>query len=133
MPVKRILLAEDDKDDRFFFTESLKHRDDFFLMPIAENGADLMEFLEAIHPAEFPDVIILDQNMPRQNGLQTLKLLKGNDTYSHIPLVVYSASTNDMLIRQSLESGALLVVNKPSTLDEYNKMIDDILQVINGN
>jgi CheY-like chemotaxis protein len=130
MSVKRILLAEDDKDDCLFITEALKNRGDFFLMPIAENGVELIEYLDATSPAELPDVIILDQNMPKQNGLQTLKLLKKNDHYRHIPLIVYSSSTNNLLIEQSRKLGAILILNKPSTSTEYNKMMDDILMVI---
>jgi len=130
MSVKRILLAEDVKDDCLFITEALKNRGDFFLMPIAENGVELIEYLDATSPAELPDVIILDQNMPKQNGLQTLKLLKKNDHYRHIPLIVYSSSTNNLLIEQSRKLGAILILNKPSTSTEYNKMMDDILMVI---
>lgn len=130
MSVKRILLAEDDKDDCFFLTEALKSRADFLLMPIAENGVELISFLDATPRAALPDVIILDQNMPKQNGLQTLQLLKGNESYRHIPLVMYSSSINDALIRKSLESGAVLIIDKPSTSKGYNKMIDDILQII---
>ena len=130
MSVKRILLAEDDKDDCLFITEALKNRGDFFLMPIAENGVELIEYLDATSPAELPDVIILDQNMPKQNGLQTLTLLKKNDHYRHIPLIVYSSSTNNLLIEQSRKLGAILILNKPSTSTEYNKMMDEILMVI---
>lgn len=130
MCVKRILLAEDDQDDCLFITEALKSRTDFFLMPIAENGVELIEYLDTTPPAELPDVIILDQNMPKQNGLQTLTLLKKNEHYRHIPSIVYSSSTNDILIRQSCELGAILVINKPSTSTGYNKMMDDILLVI---
>jgi len=100
------------------------------LMPIAENGVELIEHLDATSPAELPDVIILDQNMPKQNGLQTLTLLKKNDHYRHIPLIVYSSSTNNLLIEQSRKLGAILILNKPSTSTEYNKMMDDILMVI---
>ena len=130
MSVKRILLAEDDKDDCLFIMEALKNRGEFFLMPIAENGVELIEYLDATPAAELPDVIILDQNMPKQNGLQTLTLLKKNDHYRHIPLIVYSSSTNNLLIEQSRKLGAILILNKPSTSTEYNKMMDDILMVI---
>ena len=74
---RKILLAEDDEDDQDFFIDFLQSRKDIILMPIVENGIALVELLEQINSdEELPDYIILDQNMPKRNGLQTLQILK---------------------------------------------------------
>jgi CheY-like chemotaxis protein len=80
MAPKRILLAEDDADDQMLFSDFLFHRSDILLMPIAENGSALSDSLENIaDPGDLSDIIILDQNMPKKNGVQTLQLLKASD------------------------------------------------------
>jgi len=90
-----------------------------------ENGEEVLQFLN--NATHLPDVIILDQNMPKQNGLQTLCLLKGIDRYAHIPVVIYSTYTNDILLAQCLSFGALMAVVKPVDKKGYNDMIDKIL------
>lgn len=130
MSVKQILLAEDDKDDRYFFFEFLKDRTDFTLiLPVAENGIEILEMLQNSQ-APLPDIIILDQNMPKQNGLQTLDILKNNDRYQHIPVILYSTYASESLSEQSLKAGASKVLSKPSTVEGYHKMMNDILSII---
>lgn len=127
---KKILLAEDDPDDRGFFFEFLEHRRDLFLLPPVENGEEVFEFLEKAQDGSFPDLIILDQNMPKCNGLQTLAILKNNSHYENIPVFVYSTYTDEYLKQRSMQLGARSVLEKPFSLEGYHKMIDDILNLI---
>ena len=127
---KKILLAEDDPDDRGFFFEFLEHRRDLLLLPPVENGEEVFQFLENAQNGYFPDLIILDQNMPKCNGLQTLAILKNNSHYENIPVFVYSTYTDDYLVQRSMQLGARSVLEKPFSLEGYQKMIDDILNLI---
>jgi CheY-like chemotaxis protein len=123
---KRILVAEDDEDDQHFLREFLKNRDDIILMPIADNGVVLMEQLERSSDTEMPHCIIIDQNMPKRNGLQTLQMLKQSERYAHIPVIIYSTYTDESLIKKGSAMGACLVVAKPITKDGYDKMMNGI-------
>jgi CheY-like chemotaxis protein len=127
---KKILLAEDDPDDRGFFFEFLEHRRDLLLLPPVENGEEVFEFLQKAQDGHLPDLIILDQNMPRCNGLQTLAILKNNSHYENIPVFVYSTYTDDYLVQRSLQLGARSVLEKPFSQEGYQKMIDNILNLI---
>jgi CheY-like chemotaxis protein len=127
---KKILLAEDDPDDRGFFFEFLEHRRDLLLLPPVENGEEVFQFLEKAQNGSFPDLIILDQNMPKCNGLQTLAILKNNNHYENIPVFVYSTYTDDYLVQRSMQLGARSVLEKPFSPEGYQKMIDDILNLI---
>src|SRR4051812_38095117 len=98
MALRKILLAEDDADDQRLFHDFLHHRTDIELMPMVENGVVLLESLERTSDNHLPDVIILDQNMPKKNGLQTLDQLKSSERYAHIPVVIYSTYTDQQLI-----------------------------------
>jgi len=129
MQPRNVLLAEDDADDKDLFLEFLQHRTDIYLMPVAENGVVLWEWLEEIEEdKELPHLIILDQNMPKRNGLQTLQLLKESARYAHIPVMIYSTYTDPQLIKNATQIGAHMVVQKPISKDYYNKMMDAFLE-----
>ena len=127
---KTILVAEDDEDDQVFFTEFLKHRSDVLLLPIAENGEALIRQLEQLYTTQafLPDFIILDQNMPKRSGLQTLEYLKSHPPYTQIPVMLYSTYTDRELIQKGAELGACKVVPKPITTEGYNRMIEELFQ-----
>jgi CheY-like chemotaxis protein len=131
MVAKKLLLAEDDGDDQKLFRDFLLHRRDVTLMPIAENGVELLAALELIeHAADLPGIIVLDHNMPRLNGLQTLQILKKEKRYSHIPVIVYSTYVDDDLIRESTDKGAFKVISKPYTKEGYHSMIDEFVALM---
>jgi CheY-like chemotaxis protein len=131
MSAKRILIAEDDEDDQELFYYFLGKRKDIDLMSIVENGVELIKTLQNItNKEELPDFIILDQNMPKQNGLQTLKILKGEGGYADIPVMVYSTYIDQNLLDSCMNSGASALMTKPITEEGYNKMIDSFLEYV---
>lgn len=130
IPPKKILLAEDDADDRQFFFDFLKHRADLALISAVENGEEVLTALSAVPKESLPDLIILDQNMPRQNGLQTLQLLKQKPTYQRIPVFIYSTYADEMLKQRSLSAGAVSIFPKPFTPEGYHQMMDAMLAMV---
>ncbi len=131
MQVSKVLLAEDDFDDRMFFETFVTGRTDMLLLGAVGNGAELIETLHlrnTVH--ELPDIIILDQNMPRLNGLETLRLLKSKEEYTHIPVIIYSTYISDNLVESCLHSGASLVLSKPDGIDGYKAMLDKMITVV---
>lgn len=128
---KKILLAEDDIDDQAFLTEFIASRKELHLLPIAENGEEALDFLYRIQEErDLPDIIILDQNMPRLNGLQTLNFLKGNKAYAHIPVIVYTTNPDEKLRQRSISAGAAMVFPKPYTPEGYGKLVDVLVDLI---
>lgn len=131
---KRLLLADDDIDDRSFFYDFFEDRHDIELMPAAENGLEVIDILNAVqNDSDLPHLIVLDQNMPKMNGKQTLDFLKSNERYSEIPIIIYSTYSNKQLIEECSQSGALLVAPKPTTYAGYQQMINKFLKFIQGN
>ena len=129
MPKRKVLLAEDDEDDQRFFNEFLKNREDIVLLPIAENGEVLFEILGNItKDTDLPDLIILDQNMPKLNGIGALRVLKADSRYAHIPVSIYSTYTDEELIKNGLSSGACFVVSKPVSQEGYHQMMDRLFE-----
>lgn len=126
----KILLAEDDLDDQQIFHAFLNHREDIYLMPMVGNGVELIDTLNTTNEKELPNLIVLDHNMPKRNGYQTLEILKSSARYEHIPVIVYSTYIDRSLAKTCSEKGASAVVTKPVTKDEYNKMIEGFLELV---
>ena len=127
----RVILVEDDADDRDLFSTFFGSREDISLLPSVNNGLELIKYLEGVSSDDdLPDLIVLDQNMPMMNGKQTLQFLKSHDRFSRIPAVIYSTYTDSNLVMDCKNLGAILVAEKPIDDKGYQKMMDDFLKVI---
>jgi DNA-binding NarL/FixJ family response regulator len=131
MSVKHVILVEDDPDDRDLFHLFYEERADIKLLPTLENGTDLIDYLHSLSQNDrLPDLIVLDQNMPKMNGKQTLAFLKSNSRFANIQTVIYSTYTDTNLIRECLRLGAGMVAIKPINHSGYQKMMDDFLGLL---
>ena len=97
-----ILMAEDDKSDKIFAEQAFKHTSCQTNLTIVDNGEQLLAYLRQQDPytdARYPDLILLDINMPRMNGHEALKEIKSDPKLKHIPVIVLSGSnaTEDIL------------------------------------
>ena len=127
---KKILLVEDDLDDRALFETFFAGRKDILLMPPVANGLEMIEFLQSISDRDnLPDLIVVDQNMPKMNGRQTLSFLKSSPLFSKIRVVIYSTYTDSALITDCKNLGADMVAIKPIDDEGYQKMMDDFLKI----
>ena len=86
-----ILLADDDKDDRFFFAKALKEISLPTNLITVSDGARLIEYLSE-NLKNLPDVVFLDLNMPCKNGIECISEMKNNKDLKQIPVVIYSTS-----------------------------------------
>src|SRR5690349_15345314 len=128
---RKVLLAEDDSDDREIFHDIFQDRDEEATLTMVENGMEIIQMLESItDESQLPDLIVLDQNMPKMTGKQTLEWLKSNDRYLHIPVIIFSTYSDERLISECTRIGASLVITKPCSFDEYEQMVNDFFAEI---
>jgi CheY-like chemotaxis protein len=129
--IKKVLLADDDADDREIFIRVLGEKADVQLVRTVENGREVIDFLDGLHAPELlPHLIILDFNMPKMNGTETLGKIKSDQRYSDIQVVIYSTS-NDHKMKETCEQlGASMVLAKPASMKEYEAIIDRFLGLI---
>ncbi|MGO4290157.1 response regulator [Chitinophaga sp. RAB17] len=128
-PFKKILLAEDDEDDRMIFddiVEQLKMVNDFTFSAV-DNGLKVIQLLAQLETSALPDLIILDQNMPQMNGKEALGLLKEDPRLKHIPVVIYSTFNDARLAAICLEMGADQVITKPDSYEGFNAVISQLV------
>lgn len=124
---KKILLVDDDTDDRLIFQEILGEIDSEAAVVTAENGLEMVALLDKMPDDELPDMIILDQNMPRMTGRESLIFLKENPRYRDISTIIYSTYQIQDFYQECLELGAQDVVAKPDTMQAYREMIEEFL------
>jgi len=120
-----ILLADDDMDDRFFFDEALKACAIPYILTALENGEELMAHLLQ-NTARLPDVLFLDLNIPRKNGLECLEEIKTNNALSHLPVIMYSTSLHQDVANLLYTKGAHYYIRKAG-LEELQKTLHFIL------
>ena len=115
----KILLADDDPEDRMIMADSFRELKLSKVIHFVENGESIISYLEAIKDeTALPSLIILDLNMPRMNGTQTLKSIKGNERYKRIPVIIFSTSINSIEMEECIKTGAESYIVKPVTYKE---------------
>src|SRR5215204_2936835 len=102
---KPILLVDDDEEDRMLIQEAFDEIGAPDVVHYEANGEDALSYLERSAEA-LPNLIVLDLNMPRMNGTQTLRHLKSDERYKHITVIIYSTSVNPTLYQESLATVA---------------------------
>ena len=126
-----LLLVEDEFADAELFIELINETSGGIVVHHVSNGQEALRFLarEGGHThAPFPDLIVLDLNMPVMSGHEFLKRAKNDDRARAIPVLVLSTSDNPRDIQQSYHEYASGYVVKPGSFSEYR----DLLNVIEG-
>lgn len=112
--VKKILLVDDDIEDREIINDAIGDLGYHSVFHFEENGESALTFLESAYVSgTLPSMVILDLNMPRLNGTQTLRHLKSDRRFRDIPVVIYSTSLNKIERDECLSLGAHSYVIKP--------------------
>jgi len=120
------LYVEDDEDDRLLFRNILGRDNPGMDISFVNNGFEAIEFLQSIGPgATYPAVIVLDLHMPRLDGLQTLELLRSDDIYRLIPVILFTATSDAEILRCCSRLGAELL-NKPDSFSGWNLVISKV-------
>jgi len=120
-----ILYAEDDVDDFFLVAEVLGKIDSSIECINAANGRDLLDMLEAMYT--YPDLILLDINMPTMDGISCLKELHSNPRFVGIPVHVFSTSADPRQVRQCVELGAVEYKTKPADMADLTSYLADLV------
>jgi len=120
--MKKIVLAEDDTDDQDMFREIVSELEEKVDLVIQDNGEKLIQFMEQLRDDELPLLILLDQNMPRLKGSETIEHLRRIDRYRQIPAVIYT-TYHDARFKEQCASMGVELLLKPDTFDGLGKMV----------
>ncbi len=112
---KNIWLADDDIDDCEVFEDVIKQILPTASVTIISNGEELMKVLT---PANSPDILFLDINMPLKDGLSCLVEIRAQRHFSKLPIVIFSSANQEKVVDQSYDYGANLYYSKPSSFSQ---------------
>ena len=127
----KILVADDDEDDRFLMEEALEEND-FGAVYFVEDGEELMDYLH--HSGQYsslssfprPNLILLDLNMPRKDGREALKEIKADPELRKIPVVVMTTSKAEEDILRTYNLGVNSYISKPTTFESMVETINTL-------
>jgi len=110
-----ILHVDDDEDDRILFDEAIKKVSiDSDIVEVSD-GTESMDILKTF----LPDIIFLDINMAGMNGRDCLKLIRNQQKFDTIPIIMLTTSTRESDIADTFQSGANLFVTKPFRYEDF--------------
>jgi two-component system, chemotaxis family, response regulator Rcp1 len=120
----RILLVEDNPADVFLLREAFQHSGLRFDLIIAQDGEKALKMLfdETLQPP-YPDLILLDLNLPKINGHAVLQRIKSDPRTEMIPAIVMSSSGAPADVNAAYAEHANCYIRKPGTLEELYKTV----------
>jgi len=123
----RILIVDDDQDDRDLFCNGVHSINPEIECVTARHGSDALYLLNLPSFAK-PDIIFLDLNMSRINGVQFLNIIKKDAHLRLIPVVIYTTSKSIVEKELCLSLCAAHFITKPFTLSEFIKRVKFIFE-----
>jgi CheY-like chemotaxis protein len=123
--VMNILLADDDEDDCLFFKDAFKEIKIETKVEIVNDGVELMNLLIKKN-TKLPNILFLDLNMPRKNGLECLKEIKRIDRLKDMVIAIYSTSASEENIEETFVNGANIYINKPNQFETLIKVLSEV-------
>lgn len=128
-----ILLVEDDQLDAMDIKRSLDKMNIFYKMIVAKNGEEAIAILNGQREQVFdalPDIILIDINMPRMNGIEFLQVVRETPEWKGIKCFMITTSDEkvDKEAARKLGVSGYIVkpfkINNTSSIDSFNLMID---------
>lgn len=121
-----ILLVEDNEGDILLTKEAFRETKTPCNITVARNG---IEGLQALSKEGFflnsptPDLILLDINMPKMNGIEVLEKIKQNLNFVSIPVIMFSTSSSDEDVQKCYKLNANCFITKPVTFDHFVEIV----------
>ena len=128
----RILVAEDDADDRMMIKDAFEESRLGNPVDFVEDGVQLMDYLgrqgEYANFADqpFPGFILLDLNMPRKDGRTALREIKESPILQRIPIVILTTSKAEEDIVRTYNLGVNSFICKPVTFDSLVEIVKTV-------
>ena len=123
-----ITLADDDEDDRMFFTDAFEELKINTVVNTVNDGVALMDFLN--HPETvLPNIIFLDLNMPLKSGIECLKEIKANHKFKDIVIAIYSTSSSEEDIENTFVLGANIYIKKPNNFGKLKEVLSEVVTI----
>ena len=123
-----ILCVDDDSDDLQLLHESLKGVQQNYDVLEAHNGRQAIDLLQQLkNTGNHPCLIILDINMPVLNGKETLSIIKRDEAFKSIPVVVFTTSGSES-DKTFCNFHGVEMVTKPPNFNNFQSVVQKLLR-----
>jgi len=132
MSNKTILLVEDNADDEALALRALRKNHILNEVVVARDGAEALDYLFATgsysdrDASMLPEVVLLDLNLPKINGLDVLKRIRASDNTKFLPVVVLTSSKEERDLVASYDNGANSYIRKPVDFVEFSEAVQHL-------
>lgn len=122
----KICLVDDDQDDREVFQDAFTELNLENDLKTFKNGLEVIDYLNVAE--EMPHIIFLDINMPIMGGLETLTEIRKNERYKSLSVAIYSTSSTDKDITETLAAGANIFITKPTNFQTLKNTLHKVIK-----
>lgn len=123
----RVLLVEDNRDDVDLTLMAFQMNQIVANIDVARDGAEALEYLFPTgSPCPTPSVVLLDLKLPRVDGLEILRRLRGDEQTRRIPVVILTSSGEPSDLRQIAEIGVDRYIRKPVSFAEFREITQQL-------
>ncbi|RYZ23916.1 MAG: response regulator [Chitinophagaceae bacterium] len=130
----RILLVDDDADDRYIMHQAFTELHFENEVKMFCSGSDLLGYLEQLPRQSYPDLLVLDFNMPAINGAELALYLRRQESYRDIPVVLYSTGMSPKMQKDLLAAGVLRCYEKGMEYGNVLELAKSLVElVLDGN
>lgn len=123
-----VMLADDDEDDRTFFVDAFSELRINTKVRTCNDGVELMDYLNDENSI-LPELLFLDINMPKKNGIECLEEIKSNPKFKNISVAIYSTSSSDEHVEDTFVKGANVYIRKPNDFNQLKKVLSEVVTV----
>ncbi len=132
MEKKKILIAEDDPDHAELIIDELSTGDIRKEIILMKDGQEVIDYFQvtgtdsSVRMELQIDLIILDINLPKIQGMDVLKFLKNHPKYRSIPIIIFSTSPDSKTISEVYKNGANSFITKHTSFKEFKENIKEL-------
>lgn len=125
----KILLVEDNPADIRLTKKAIQKSELVSQLDVVKDGVEAITYLKKFKKDSHnnhPDLILLDLNLPKKNGLEVLKEIKEDEDLKRIPVVVLTISSNEEDLLKAYNLHANSFINKPLDIKEFYIIVEFI-------
>ena len=129
MELTHILLVEDNEGDILLTTEALEENNLGKRISVVKDGKEALDFLfkeGKFNNCETPDLILLDINLPKKNGMEVLEIIKKTQSLNQIPVIVLSTSSSLRDRELSSKNKIDCFISKADDAHDISRVMDGI-------
>lgn len=121
-----ILLVEDNPGDIRLTQEAIKTTDREVTLQTITHGDEAVEFFQQATEGSLPDLVLLDLNLPGQDGCEVLETVRGDSRLKPLPVIMLTSSEADEDIARCYDAQANAYLTKPTDPAKFRSLVEEL-------